>query len=130
MRKYRRRIITTVLLGLIIAGCSGRETHPIPVVQPGDEERSCTGIQKELDFIESEIRRLVPQAKRKTLDNIIYGVLGVFCLGGSWYEIDLSKKEQVEIEAYRQRYNRLLDLSSEQNCGIERNKIPDFHTIK
>ena len=42
--------------------------------------------------------------------------------------MDLSKAEQMEVDAYRQRYNRLLILSEEKGCGITAEPIPEFQT--
>jgi len=128
MWRHRQVVVTAVVLALIVAGCAGRDAHPVPVLQPGDQDRSCSGIERELDFIEGEIWRLVPQTE-KTTKNLALGVAGFF-LVIPWFYMDLSKAEQVEIEAYRQRYNRLLNLASDKNCGFERRQIPDPRTVK
>lgn len=116
--------LATTLLIFSLAGCSGRDAHPIPVIQPGDQERYCAGIARELDFIEGEIWRLVPQSQ-KTAKNITLGIAGYFLLV-PWFYMDLTRAEQVEIEAYRQRYNRLLNIAFDKNCGFDRRKIPDI----
>jgi hypothetical protein len=40
--------------------------------------------------------------------------------------MDLSDAEQVEVNAYRKRYNHLLIIAGEKNCGIEAEPIPEI----
>jgi hypothetical protein len=40
--------------------------------------------------------------------------------------MDLSKAEQVEANALTQRYNHLLEIGDENNCGFSGAPIPDF----
>ena len=41
--------------------------------------------------------------------------------------MDLSTAEQVEVNALRQRYNHLVILSVDKNCGFDKEEIPDFN---
>jgi len=40
--------------------------------------------------------------------------------------MDISKSEQVEINAMIKRYNQSIAISVEKNCGLDLEKIPDF----
>jgi len=40
--------------------------------------------------------------------------------------MDLSRAEQIEVDALRKRYNHLLIISNDKNCGLEKGEIPDF----
>ena len=77
-----------------------------------------------MGFIEGEISRLIPQTE-KTGKNVALGVAGWFFIV-PWVFMDLSKAEQMEVDAYRQRYNHLMILVDEMNCGWEKDQIPDF----
>jgi len=77
-----------------------------------------------LSFIESEIARLVPETN-KTGKNTALGVTGFFLIVPLFF-MDLSKAEQIELNALRQRYNHLVLISGEKNCGFEKDEIPDF----
>ncbi|WP_252179732.1 hypothetical protein [Endozoicomonas sp. 4G] len=124
----RNRIvgISLVVLAFMQVGCAGRDARPIAVRQYGDINRSCAALESEIVFIEEEIRRLLPKTD-KTRKNVALGVAGAFVLV-PWFFMDLSQAEQIEIDAYRQRYNYLLGLVRDKNCSsAAREPIPDFN---
>ena len=79
-------------------------------------------------FIEDEIQRLIPQTD-KTGKNVALGVTGFFFIIPLFF-MDLSKAEQIEIDAYRRRYNHLLIIAGDKQCGSERTEIPKFDQPK
>ena len=107
-----------------LSGCAGRAAHPVLIRQYGDENRSCAALESELRFIESEITRLLPKTD-KTGKNVALGVAGAFLLV-LWFFMDLSQAEQIEIDAFRQRYNYLAGLTADKHCDKPRQQIPDF----
>jgi hypothetical protein len=117
------RIAATVAVFLVL-GCAGRTAHPVMVYQPGDATRSCDALERELELIEEDIFRLLPQTDKAT-KNTRLGVAGIFLLVPFFF-MDLSKAEQVEVNALTQRYNHLLKIGDENNCGFSRAPIPDF----
>ncbi len=98
------------------------------VHQYGDERKSCRALEREISFTESEITLLIPETE-KTGKNIVLGVTGFFLLVPLFF-MDLSKAEQMEVNALRQRYNHLVILSDEKGCGFEKEPIPDFKKQK
>ncbi len=121
-----RLVIVTLLVSyLILVGCAGREAHPVMVQQYGDREKSCDVIEHELGFIEQEISTLAPKTD-KTSKNVALGAAGAFLLVPFFF-MDLSQAEQIEINAYRRRYNHLLMIAHEKECGIKKDQIPDFN---
>ena len=74
-------------------------------------------------FIEDEIQRLIPQTN-KTGANIVLGVTGFFLIV-PWFFMDLSKAEQIEIDAYRRRLNQLLIIAGDKGCEVEETESPD-----
>ena len=117
-------VLISILLITFISGCGGRAANPIMVHQYGDEAKSCKALKRELEFIESEVNRLVPETK-KAGTNTALGVAGVFLIV-PWFFMDFSKAEQIELNALRQRYNHLVILSDEKDCELEKEKVPDF----
>jgi hypothetical protein len=75
-------------------------------------------------FMEGEIQRLVPQTD-KTGKNVALGVTGFFFLVPLLF-VDLSQAEQIEVDAYRQRYNHLLIIAGDKQCGLNKTQMPDF----
>ena len=119
-----RVMVSVVTLCIAFYGCAGRTPNPVMVQQYGDEKKSCTALQRELTFIEGEITRMIPDTN-KTGSNIALGVAGAFLLV-PWFFMDFSKAEQVEVDAYRRRYNHLVILAGEKNCGFDFKQVPDF----
>ena len=117
-------LLVTLLITSLIVGCAGRAANPVMVQQYGDDSRSCGGLEKEMFFIQDEIQRLIPETQ-KTGKNTALGVTGFFLIVPLFF-MDLSDAEQIEVNAYRQRYNHLLIIAGEKNCGIKAEPIPEL----
>lgn len=124
MKRLPALFLGAMLVTTILSGCAGRQAHPVAIRQYGDENRSCAALESELRFIEQEISRLIPQTD-KTGKNVGLGIAGAFFLI-PWFFMDLSQAEQMEIDAFRQRYNYLVGLSADKGCDKQRKQIPDF----
>lgn len=104
-------VITSISL---LAACAGRPANPVMVDQVGDNRKSCNSIETEMKFVETELRRLIPETD-KTGKNVALGVAGAFFIVPLFF-MDLSETEKIEVNAYRQRYNRLNILGVDKNC--------------
>ena len=120
----RKISLVTLVITALIVGCAGRTANPVMVQQYGDDDKSCVALEKEMQFIQSEIQRLIPETE-KTGKNVALGVTGFFLIVPLFF-MDLSQAEQQEVNAYRQRYNHLLILAGEKNCGVNAEPIPAF----
>lgn len=109
---------------IFVIGCAGRAANPVVAQQYGDERKTCQALEREMFFIQGEIQRLVPQTE-KTGKNTALGVTGFFFLVPLFF-MDLSKAEQIEIDAYRQRYNHLLSVAGDKQCGGTAKPMPEF----
>ena len=94
------------------------------IQQYGDNEKSCQALEREIAFIQGEIQRLIPQTE-KTGKNVALGVTGFFLIVPLFF-MDLSKAEQTEVDANRQRYNHLVIIAGDKQCGIQSQQIPEF----
>jgi hypothetical protein len=113
-----------LLAGIVLSGCAGRSAHPVMVYQHEDETRSCETLGRELDLIEEKVAQLLPQTD-KADKNTKLGVAGIFLLVPFFF-MDLSKAEQIEVNALIKRYNHLIDIGKAKGCGLLREPIPDF----
>ena len=113
-----------VLAALILTGCAGRPASPVMVYQHGDEARSCDVLERELELTGEDMIALMPQTD-KADKNTQLGVAGVFLLVPLFF-MDISKAEQVEVNALTKRYNHLLGIAAEKACGLDLQPIPDF----
>lgn len=117
-------LIGTVTLVLIISACAGRPANPVMVQQYGDHKKSCSTLEKEMSVIQAEIQRLIPKTE-KTGKNAALGITGFFFIVPLFF-MDLSESEQIEINAFRQRYNHLMIVASEKKCDVDGKEIPKF----
>ena len=115
---------TIILFALILTGCAGRPANPVMVYQHGDDARSCDVLERELELIGEDILALMPKTD-KADKNTQLGVAGVFLLVPLFF-MDISKAEQVEINALTKRYNHLLGIAIEKDCEFDLQPIPDF----
>ena len=123
--KSRLTVVAGYFLSLLlIAGCAGRSASPVMVYQHGDETRTCDALERELELIEDEILALIPETE-KADKNTQLGVAGIFLLVPLFF-MDISKSEQVEINALTKRYNHLLEIVVKKECDTDRQPIPDF----
>ena len=121
--RLRVGLVWIVVVTMVI-GCAGRAANPVMIQQYGDDKKTCQALEREMAFIQGEIQRLIPQTE-KTGKNVALGVTGFFFIVPLFF-MDLSKAEQIEVDAYRQRYNHLLIIAGDKQCGIEGQPIPEF----
>ena len=119
-----KNICTIALTAILVVGCGGRAANPVMVHQYGDELKSCKALELEIAFTEEEIRLLIPETE-KTGKNVALGITG-FLFIIPWFFMDLSKAEQIEVNALRQRYNYLVIIATDKECGLQKEKIADF----
>ena len=117
--KVRIGFIACVLVVLI--GCAGRAPNPVMIQQYGDGKKSCQALEQDMAFIQGEIQRLLPETE-KTGTNTALGITGFFLIVPLFF-MDLTQSEQIEVNAFRQRYNHLLIIARDKECGTERAEI-------
>jgi hypothetical protein len=117
-------LLVTLLITPLIVGCAGKTANPVMVQQYGDDSRSYGGLEKEMHFIQGEIQHLIPETQ-KAGKNTVLGITGVFLIVPLFF-MDLSDAEQIEVNAYRQRYNHLLIIAGEKDCGLKAEPISEF----
>lgn len=124
----RSRLASIALAcALILAGCGGRAANPIMINQFGDANKSCPALELEMSQIQESIQKLVPKTE-KAGKNTALGVTGFFFIVPLFF-MDLSQAEQIEIDAFRQRYNSLAVIATDKGCGkVE--QIPAFDQQK
>lgn len=109
-----KKIVSLIGATTLLVACAGRPANPVMVDQVGDKQKSCESLEIEMKGIQAEIQRLIPESD-KTGKNVGLGVAGAFLIVPLFF-MDLTESEKIEINAYRQRYNRLEILASEKNC--------------
>lgn len=118
-----KKLLVLMLVASICAGCAGRTPNPVMIQQFADGKTSCEGLEREMIFCQEEIRRLTPKTQ-KAIANTVLGVTGLVFIVPLFF-MDLSKAEEIEIDAYRRRYNRLLILAADRKCNIQEPQSTD-----
>ncbi|MBI5919580.1 MAG: hypothetical protein HY849_09450 [Nitrosomonadales bacterium] len=119
---FAKLLLAITLISMV--GCAGRTANPTMIQQYGDDKKSCQALEREMSFIEGEIARLIPKTE-KTGKNVALGVTGALFIVPLFF-MDLSQAEQIEVDAYRQRYNHLMIIADDKQCGLKKEQIPEF----
>lgn len=127
-KRLQARIALFVCFTFIVVGCGGRAANPIMVSQYGDHKKSCETLQVEMSQNQQEISRMLPETE-KTGTNVALGVVGLFLIV-PWFFMDFSESEQIEVNAYRQRYNHLALVAMDKDCGYDTTPIQRFEKPK
>lgn len=120
--------VFVILSVFVVSACGGRTASPVMIAQYGDDQKSCKALQFEMANAQGEIQRLLPQSD-KTGKNVALGVAGWFLLV-PWFFMDFKNAEQVEYEAYRQRYNHLASVAMSKNCSVNYEQYPSVDEMK
>jgi hypothetical protein len=112
-----RKVLCGVMcFAVFYGGCAGRQANPVPAYLPGDENRSCQGLQAEMAQLQSDMQRILPDTN-KFATNTLWAAAG-FVLIVPFFFMDLKDAEKIEWEAMRVRYNRLLIYAAEKGCDF------------
>lgn len=112
-----KKAILAIVVVVMVAGCAGREANLEAEIKPGDANLTCEQISAERTRIRSKVAKLIPETD-KTGANAALGVSGFFLAGVPWLFMDLSKAEQQEIQAYRDRDSHLEVLAIKKKCDF------------
>ena len=107
-------LCVTCAVVVFVAGCAGREAHPVAIYQPGDDQRGCESLKGELSQCQAEIDRLKPKSD-KTARNVICAVTGCFVIF-PWFLMDLRNAEKTELAAMVRRHDYLKGLAADKGC--------------
>ena len=131
-------ILITVAL---IAGCAGRQPQPVPAYSPGDENKSCESLKKEIVGIQDKMIALLPNTD-KTVANTLWsagGTVASYTPAGTaagivpYLFIDMKDAERIEYNALCRRHNRLLLITQSKSCdmnGVRAEPIPTINEKK
>jgi hypothetical protein len=115
MQSMKVSALATIAV-LALASCGGRVAVPVAVVQPMDNQLTCEQIQAEMAGNEGRIVALHHEERRAQGANVAIGAVGVLLFWPALFALDVSKAEQTEIAALRQR-SSMLAMSMPQRCS-------------
>ncbi len=97
----------------LLAGCGGRATMPVNVVNSFDDKLSCTHLQGEFENNQKRLAELRGESSMKGANNL--GMLALNPLAGAMF-LDLSDTQKVEAKAIHDRSLKLIDLMKQRAC--------------
>jgi hypothetical protein len=116
-------VILAMAASVLFAGCAGRTANPIPVYLPGDENRSCEGLQTEMAQLHADMERIMPHTDKLGY-NAVCATAGVFFIVPFFF-MDFKNADKIEWEALRNWYNHLLIYAVEKKCDFGGKGVPD-----
>ncbi|RKY07465.1 MAG: hypothetical protein DRP65_10430 [Planctomycetota bacterium] len=105
-----RKLIMLLVAGILVTGCSSRQSYPIPAYVVGDETLTCPELNAEMAQIEADIQARTPDAN-KGLGGVLLAVDGVIR-----FFIDPENPDKIELEAFQQRLERLRLIALKKGC--------------
>jgi hypothetical protein len=110
------RIVVTLALAALCAGCAGRAPQPVAVVQPQDQFSDCTAIVAEIESNNRKVQELASEEGLKTTQNVAAGVAGLF-IPVLWFGMDFQGAASKEVAALQSRQQYLATLAGQRRCG-------------
>jgi hypothetical protein len=104
------RKLTSLLAGLLLAGCVGRAPQPVDVVQAKDKNMDCLAILAEVQANNGKVQELAGEQGLKVAQNVAAGVAG-FVVPILWFGMDFQGSATKEIQALQARQQYLASLA-------------------
>jgi len=101
-----------------LAGCGGREAHPIATTNLGDASMDCASINREIAANNENIRATLHEKHTGQAKNAALGVGGIIFFP-AWFFMDPKSPEKKEINAYQTRNKVLADLGRQKKCHVQ-----------
>ena len=105
------RLKLWALGALVLAGCGGREAHPVATTQSVDPLLTCAHIAAEFGNNQKRVAELAGEWSERNRDNV-----GLLLFSPLF--LDLSQSERKEAEAIAARNQRLLELATAKSCDV------------
>ena len=119
MRKFIHLLLISILL-FNVTGCfGGRKANPVMKIQMSDTQKSCEILEFEMNNIQSEMTRLLPQKSKLGKNSAL--AFAVWFLIVPWFFMDFTNAEKTEYKAYQARFSYPYDLSMIKKCSFALN---------
>ena len=105
------------LCALGVAGCAGREAHPVAIMQDYDKELACEQIRAEIRGNEQKAKQLAGEGEAARNTNIAVGAVGVLLFWPALFALNLSDAERQEMAALSERNTHLATLADMHGCN-------------
>lgn len=125
----RGTVLTAAALSvsLVLAGCGGRDAHPISSTNPSDSVFDCAGIDREFQANERQIEATIKERSGAQGKNVVLGVTGALIFWPALFFMDPKSPEKVEIDALRNRNKVLEDIARAKKCPVPQSSLTEVY---
>ena len=102
---------------LAVAGCAGREAHPVAIMQDYDKELTCNQIRAEIKSNEQKAQQLAGEGESARTANVVVGTVGVLLFWPALFALNLSDAERQEMTALSERNTHLTTMADMHGCN-------------
>ncbi len=120
-------VAMAVAAGMLVAGCGGREPHPVASIRSADGTLDCAAVSREYAANERQIVSTVKERGEAEGKNIILGATGVLLFWPALFFMDPKSPEKVEIDALRNRNLVLEDIARRKGCGPLESQLKEVY---
>ena len=108
--------LAALAVAAMLAGCNGRPAAPVAMNQPGDPDKSCNDLLKEINYNQYLEARLVRESNHVKAGNadVIGGDAFFMPLFATYY--DKGKAQETELKALQDRNANLTKLAVDKDC--------------
>ncbi|MBX3539034.1 MAG: hypothetical protein KF735_15435 [Chelatococcus sp.] len=110
------KFIAIMITAIVLAGCGGREAHPVAASSPGDAVASCPVLLAEHQANVTQITSKSNERASNNGKNAIAGAAGALVFPPSLFFVDLKSYEKAEIDALEARNQVLQGLIWARHC--------------
>jgi hypothetical protein len=108
--------LAAIALAATLAGCNGRPAAPVAMNQPGDPDKSCNDLLKEINYNQYLEARLVRESDHMKANNADYLAGDSFFLPLWATRYDPLKAQKSELKALQDRNVNLTKLAVDKDC--------------
>ena len=108
--------LAAVALAAMLAGCNGRPAAPVAMNQPGDPDKSCNDLLKEINYNQYLEARLVRESNHMQANNADYLAGDTFFMPLWATRYDPLTAQKTELKALQDRNANLTKLAVDKGC--------------
>ena len=108
--------LTAIALAAMLAGCNGRPAAPVALNQPGDTDKSCNDLLKEINYNQYLEARLVRESNHMMANNADYIAGDSFFMPLFATRYDPLDAQKTELKALQDRNANLTKLAVDKDC--------------
>jgi hypothetical protein len=108
--------LAALAVAAMLAGCNGRPAAPVAMNQPGDPDKSCNDLLKEINYNQYLEARVVRESNHMMANNADYLAGDTFFMPLFATRYDPLTAQKTELKALQDRNSNLTKLAVDKDC--------------